>query len=185
MPVLSSYNIAMFTARLKSLLIICVVSLVSNSCAGLSTDANNSAVNSVNANAVRNSAKKANDNAEELGLLLKLPTEPEDVVWRDEMVPTGDKKTERRVTAILFYEDKAVVEKIFSDASKHGEPQPVAIDVADWYPEELKAQSEFDLDAKLSGKSYPANEFFQEPLLRGRLIRVDGTEHMILELFAN
>ena len=162
------------------------VCLFGFSCARVGTDLNNSAVNSANANAVANSAKKANDNAEELGLLVKLPSEPEDVVWHDEMVPTADKKrTERRVTAILFYEDRAVVEKILADASKYGEPQAVSIDVADWYPEELKAQSEFDLDAKLSAKSYPANEFYQEPLLRGRLIRVDGTEHMILELFAN
>lgn len=171
---------------MKSLLLIYALSVLSYSCAGVSTDVNNSAVNSANANAARNSAKKANDNAEELGLLLKLPAEPEDVVWRDEMVPAADQKqTERRVTAILFYEDKAIVEKILADASKHGESQPVSIDVADWYPEELKAQSEFNQDAKLSGKSYPANEFFQEPLVRGRLIRVDGTEHLILELFAN
>lgn len=175
----------MVSARIRSLLLIYTVSLFSYSCAGVRQNADNSAVNAANANAARTSETKANDNAEELGLLLKLPAEPDDVVWRDEMVPTGERKTERRVTAILFYEEKEVVEKILADASKHGEPQAVSIDVADWYPEELKAQSEFNQDAKLSGKAYPANEFFLEPLLRGRLIRVDGTEHMILELFAN
>jgi hypothetical protein len=128
-----------------------------------------------NANANANASKKANDNLEELGMLIKLIDEPEDVLWRDEPIADG-----RKLTAVILYLP-ASTDKIIADAEKHGTPADVSIEPADWYPKELISQSELS-GGPLQAKQYPANDFFQAPYSAGRLIRIEGTDYIIVEL---
>lgn len=137
------------------------------------------AVNSIStgnqSNANSNSAKKAKDNLEELGMLVKLTYEPEDILWLEE--PGG------KLTAVLLYLP-ADVQKVVADAEKHGAATNVAIEPSDWYPKELISQHDLSGEP-LQGKQYPANDFFQAPYNSGRLIRIDGTDYFIVELTTN
>ncbi len=149
-------------------------SLLFGACSG-EPGANSIVTNQANANS--SAAKKANDNLEELGMLIKLTDEPEDVVWREEPIAASES---RKLTAVLLYLP-ASTNKIISDAEKHGTATDVSIEPADWYPKELISQNELSGEP-LQGRAYPANEFFQAPYLAGRLIRIDGTDYVIVEL---
>lgn len=129
------------------------------------------------ANGNSNASKKANDNLEELGMLIKLTDEPEDLVWRDEAIAASDG---RKLTAVLLYLP-ASTNKIISDAEKHGPAIDVSIEPADWYPKELILQNELSGEP-LQGKQYSANEFLQAPYNSGRIIRIEGTDYIIIEL---
>jgi hypothetical protein len=129
---------------------------------GNSTTSSNSQVTS-NVNA----AKKANDNLEELGMLIKLTDEPEDVVWRDEPSAGG-----RKLTAVILYLP-ASTDKIIAEAEKHGAVSDTSIEPPDWFPKELISQSELS-GGLLQGKQYQANDFLQSPYSSGRLVRIEG-----------
>jgi hypothetical protein len=135
----------------------------------------NSAPSNSRANANSSSSKKANDNLEELGMLVKVPYEPEDVLWLEE--------PGRKLTIVLLYLP-ADVQKIVTDAEKHGAATNASIEPADWFPKELISQHDLSGEP-LQGKQYPANEFFHAPYNSGRLIRIDGTDYFIVELTAN
>jgi hypothetical protein len=135
----------------------------------------NSASNKIQSNTDSNAAKKANDNLEELGMLIKLTDEPEDVAWRDEPFGGG-----RKLTAVILYLP-ASTNKIISDAEMHGPATDTSVEPADWFPKELISQSELS-GGSLQGKQYPANDFFQAPYSGGRLIRIEGTDYIIVEL---
>ena len=130
-----------------------------------------------NANANSNAAKKANDNLEELGMLIKLTDEPEDVVWHDEPIAASDG---RKLTAVLLYLP-TTTNKIISDAEKHGAATDVLIEPAAWYPKELISQHELSGEP-LQGKQYSANELLQAPYNSGHIIRIEGTDYVIVEL---
>lgn len=136
----------------------------------------NSVPSNSQANANSNSSKKANDNLEELGMLIKLTDEPEDAVWRDEPIAADG----RKLTAVLLYLP-ASTNKIISDAEKYGAATDVSIEPAEWYPKELISQNELSGEP-LQAKQYSANDFLQAPYSTGRLIRVEGTDYIIVEL---
>lgn len=135
----------------------------------------NSSSPSNQANPNSNSSKKANDNLEELGMLVKVPYEPEDVLWLEE--------PGRKLIIVLLYLP-ADVQKVVADAEKHGAATNVSLEPAEWFPKELISQHDLSGEP-LQGKQYPANEFFQAPYNSGRLVRIDGTDYFVVELTAN
>jgi hypothetical protein len=121
-------------------------------------------------------ANAVHTNPEELGVVVKLPYEPEDVVWK-EVGPT------KKITAIMRFKS-ADSQRVVADAQGFGASQPVSIPVDQWFPDELVAQGEMSGDNTLPGTAYPGNAFFQEPYTSGKIARVDGSDYFILELFA-
>lgn len=131
----------------------------------------------VNINAASNSANTANDNIEELGMLVTLPYEPEDTSWKETTAPDGTKKL---VAAIRFSDENA--EKVISQAAQHQPAVPAELSPEEWYPTELISQSEISGTSLLKGQSYAANDFYREPYNHGRITRVEDTDYFILEL---
>lgn len=123
-------------------------------------------------------ANSANDqprtNAEELGVIAKMPYETLDIVWKE--YP----KT-KRVLAVMRY-STADANKIVAEAG--GNPEGQTIQVETWFPDELIAQSEMSGDNALKGIAYPATAFYQEPYTDGKITRVEGTDFFVLELKA-
>ncbi len=121
--------------------------------------------------------RKASDNAEELGLMIKLPGEPIEVAWRED--PEGEAT---KLTAVMRYE-KDVADQIAGRAAKLGEGQPVEFEIQPWFPTELAAPGELTLESKVNGMRHPADEFIQPPYTRGTIARVEDTDYFILELY--
>ncbi|MGQ0540587.1 MAG: hypothetical protein ACT4O9_01900 [Blastocatellia bacterium] len=151
-----------------------------SSCGGTASYTDNRQV-SASSNAANAAAKTANDNIEELGMIVRLSLEPEEVVWHDE--PVADRPQERKLTAVLLYLP-ANATKIISETSKHGPPVSSTITVQDWYPNELISQNDLADEQGLKGTTYRANEFVKAPFLEGTVTNIDGTDYFILELTA-
>ena len=131
---------------------------------GPSSPANNSA-------AIANSP---NTNVEELGMLVNIPYQTEDIVWKED----GAKK---RLIAVIRF-SPADSNKIVTEAEKNGPPTNTEIAVENWFPDELTAQGEMSGDSTLKGLAYPANAFFLEPYTAGRITRIEGGDYFVLEL---
>lgn len=115
-------------------------------------------------------------NVEELGLLVNVPYEAEDVVWKESL------STKKLVAVLLF--SKETANRVVADAEARGRGQPATLSVETWFPEELIAQSEMSGDAAIRGTAYPANAFFSDRYKSGRITRVEGGEHFVLEVSA-
>jgi hypothetical protein len=153
-----------------ALLFIFISSL--SACSGASnanTARQPSAVNVTDTNATRT-------NVEELGLLVKVPYEAEDIVWKE--FPES-----KKIMAALRF-STADANKIVADAAGFGPSEAVTIAVETWFPEELVAQGDNSGDSALRGNAYRADAFFQDPYTSGRITRVEGTDYFILELNA-
>lgn len=149
-----------------------VCTALSGCVAGTDEKANSrppSSANSANANAA---APKTN--VEELGLLITVPYEAEDVVWKE------SPSTKKLVAVLLF--SKETAGRIVADAEAYGKGQPVTLSVETWFPDELIAQSEMSGDAAIRGTAYPANTFFSERYKTGRITRIEGGDHFVLEV---
>lgn len=149
------------------------------------SDSNETAVNnsnikeiSANLNDPDSPAKKANDNLEELGDLMKIPFETTDGRWREETVDGV-----RKLSVVIRFE-KDEADKLELDSAKHGEPQAVEISMQDWFPNELRTQSDYSMNSTLKGKAYPPNEVLLAPFNSGRLIRIEDNDFFIIELEA-
>ncbi|MGE3466038.1 MAG: hypothetical protein AB7J13_03820 [Pyrinomonadaceae bacterium] len=119
------------------------------------------------------SSNPARTNVEELGLLVNVPYDAEDVVWKE------FKDNGTLLAVIKFKSEDAA--KVVADAEKFGPSQPAVISPEDWFPEELTAQSEMSGDNQLKGLSYPANALLGEAYKTGRITRIDGTDFFVLE----
>lgn len=122
-----------------------------------------------NVNAVRS-------NVEELGLIVNVPYETEDVVWKED-------KSRKKITAVLRF-SPADSTKLVAEAENIRGPEPASISSDTWFPAELIAQSEMSGDDNLNGRSYAADQFFQEPFSSGRIVRIENTDYFVLELSA-
>ena len=143
------------------------------SCGGAENTSNSQTANAGGPAANAN-ANAAGSNVEELGVIVNVPYEAEDVAWKQ----SPDKK---KVLAVLRFSD-VDSNKVVSEAEASGPPSQVAIPSESWFPDELVAQSDVSGDSTLKGMAYPANRFFLEPYTDGRITRVEGTDFFILEL---
>jgi hypothetical protein len=161
---------------MRSVIVVVTLSLLASfilltSCGGPSAGSNASA----------NSANRSNDNTlvartnvEELGMLINVPYQSEETLWKEDAA-------RRKLTAVLRFTD-AENSRVVSDAEKYGPAQPVEVTSESWFPPELVAQSDLNGEDKLSGHAFPANAFFQDPYNQGRLIKINDTDYFILEL---
>jgi hypothetical protein len=111
---------------------------------------------------------------EDLKLLVRVPYEAEDAVWR------VDPSTKKLTAVIIFTpEDSA---KLLAELKTKGEGRSAEIASESWFPEELIAKSEMSGDAELRGTSYSADPFFLDLYRNGRVIHIEETEIFIVEL---
>lgn len=151
------------------------------SCAALSPACSGSANNSANSS-VSASSNQANENVnavrsnvEELGLIVNIPYETEDVAWKEDA-------SRKKIIAVLRFAP-ADSTKLVAEAEKVRPPEAANIPSETWFPAELIAQSEMSGGGdNLNGRSYAANQFFQEPFTSGRIVRIENTDYFILEL---
>lgn len=146
--------------------------LISISCGGRAAD-NVSTANVTSTTAIANGVKT---NVEELSLIINIPYEAEDIFWKDD-------KGQKKLTAVLRF-DKVDTDKLNADLEKAGAAVEAEIEAEDWFPDELRSQSEMKGDTALKGKTYPANPFYSEPYASGKVTRIDGTDFFVLELAA-
>ena len=128
------------------------------------------------ANGTLENANSAKTNVEELGLLINVPYEAEDIVWKE----TANHK---QIIAVLRFSAEDA-NKIVTEAAPRRAPQNVTLSSEPWFPAELIAQSEMSGDDSLKGLAYAAASFYQEPYTSGRIVRIEGTDYFILELSA-
>lgn len=153
-----------------------------------SQPADNAAVNQTNVqNENANVAANVTKDDAELSLIVKMPFEPEETVWREESLsaksPASRAPGGKKLTAVLkFSAEKA--NRLVEQAQTHGAPQPIKISTENWFPAELVALSELSGDETLKGTSYAANDFFQPPFAEGKLTRIENSDYFILELLA-
>lgn len=115
-------------------------------------------------------------NVEELGLLVNVPYETEDIVWKEYA-------SQKRLLAVLRF-SPADAAKLVAESEKIRSSESAAVSSETWFPAELIAKSEMSGDDNLSGRSYAANQFFQEPYSSGQLVRIENTDYFVLDLTA-
>ena len=130
----------------------------------------------VSANAPASNSDVENTNVEQLRLLIAMPYEPDDVVWRGG-------PDEKKLTAVLRF-STVDADKLTEDAKKIKQPTAAKISSETWFPAELIAQGDISGDDTLKGTSYAAKQFFQPPFNDGKLTRIEGTDYFVLELSA-
>lgn len=157
-----------------------------NGCAGPGGGNN---VDGANANTANASANSIHGSAEQLGMLIKLPFEAEEVAWKEQPLGQADSNSgvpapnERKLVAVFRFSDEDSA-KLVSSLTTRAKPEPVSLSPEEWYPAELLAQSEFNGEAGLRGESYPADDFYQSPYLNGKIARVVDTNYFVLELIS-
>lgn len=158
---------------LKILILLVFVIALTNACGSSPNSNSNSTANASGPQANSNSAKT---NVEELGVLINVPYESEEVFWKDD-------PQRKRIIAVLRF-PAGETNRLISDAQKIRPPQKVSVNTESWFPPELIAQSDMSSDDTLSGQSYAANAFYQDAYNDGRIIRIDDTDYFVLELNA-
>ena len=129
-------------------------------------------VNGSNANITK-------DDAEDLRQIIKLPFEPEEVVWREDAGNAA--QTARKLTAVLRF-TAPDTEKIVVQAAAAKPGTPAVIEAEMWFPAELIAQSQLSGDETLKGTTYAAPDFVQPPYTGGKLTRIENSDYFLLEL---
>ncbi|CAN5142032.1 hypothetical protein BH20ACI2_BH20ACI2_18710 [soil metagenome] len=161
-------------AIIKSVLILSIIagSVFIGACSSEPDFAANNTAANVSTKIPEESLPKTN--AEELGMLIQLPYEVEDIVWEQDHVT-------HNITAILRFSSEDA-NKLVAEAEKYGAGRAVSVSGESWYPDELIAQVEMSGDSTLKGTAFPANAFFQAPYTSGRVTRVEGVDYFILEV---
>jgi hypothetical protein len=147
--------------------------LISAGCGGAASNSN--AANAA-ANESATNANVAKTNVEELGLLINMPYETEEAVWR------GGQDQKKLVAVLRFSSEDA--NKLVEQAKKAKPPVSEKVESESWFPAELIAQSDMSGDDTLKGTTYAADQFFQPPYNEGKLTRIEGTDYFVLELTA-
>jgi hypothetical protein len=153
-------------------------------CSGGGT--NNANISQPNSNQYKPVGSTANDKVEELELLVTLPIEPEETVWREDAPVAGDNSQPpftKKLTAVLKYSQADAV-KLSGLIEQGSPPLSVGINTETWFPAELIAQSDLSGDDTLKGDSYSAANFYRAPYSDGRITRVEGTDYFVLELYS-
>ena len=151
-------------------LLVCLITLMS--CGGIAGNTGNSTANSTNISADNSATAKTN--VEELGMLVNVPYESDEVFWKE--YP----KSKKLVAVLRFPPSEAG--RLVADAEKIKQPERVNISPQSWFPQELVAQSDMSGEDTLAGQSYAANAFYQEPYTDGRITHIENTDYFVLEL---
>jgi len=146
-----------------------------NACGGGSGNAKSKAA-PITPNSANETTNSPNTNVEELGLLVRVPYDAEDIVWKDYA-------SHKKLIAVLRF-STADCERIVADAQNYRKPESVSIQSESWFPDELVAQGDISGDDTLKGISYGANAFLQDPFNEGSIIRVEGTNYFVLQATA-
>ncbi len=154
------------------------------------TDSNSQNTNqTASANQSFENANSTKDDAEGLGMIVKLPFESEDAVWREEKLVSADEngrlpsQNETKLTAVLLFKAEDA-EKIVAQAQTYKQTFPTDIASENWFPAELIAQSQLSGDETVKGTTYAANDFFQSPYTDGKITRIQASNYFILELYS-
>lgn len=163
----------MLKFKTSAILTFILCALLLGSCTSESENSNNAAPPSTKR--IEPQTPKANDNAEELGTLVKLPFEPAEVAWRE--TPNG-------LIAVLLYSPETA-KKLADAAAKIKEPEAASVEVEEWFPAELTAKRDMGAGSTLTGKAYSAQDILQDPFTSGRLVHLDDTDYFVLDLKKN
>lgn len=161
--------------RAGAILSLFFVPVIFTACSG-SSNSDNKTRPTIAANSSALNANTAKTNVEELGLLVRVSYEVEDVVWKE--------NSNKKSLIAVFRFSPADAEKVVAEATQFGQSQPNTISPETWFPSELIAQSEMSGDNALKGLAYPANGFLQESYSSGKLTRIEGTDYFVLEATA-
>ena len=162
----------MHFSRPALLILLVAASQIVTSCS--SEPPNSNAVNSSVPNSASVQQVGPNDNIEELGLLVRLPFEPDEVAWEE-------KPEQKKLTAVIrFSPDKAA--KMAADLARNGKPSPETLPVESWYPNELIAQGELTGESVVKGQSYPAEPYLNPPYTKGKITRIENTDYFIFQI---
>lgn len=149
-----------------------------------STTGNQSSANSPTTAGSQIAAANSNttkDDIEELGMLVNLPFEPEETVWKES--PAGKDSANRKLIAVLRYSD-ANAEKLTAQLAKLKPPTAETLSTEEWFPAELIAQGEMSGEGTITGKTYAADDFYTAPYSNGKITRIDTTNYFVLQLSA-
>ena len=172
-PLASAYNYKMTLAKILVVLALYSSAAFLSACsASVNKQSNSVAV----ANKPAENSNAARTNVEELGVIVNILYEAEDVAWKED-------SAHKKLIAVLRF-SPADSAKLVAEAEKVRAAEPANISSETWFPAELIAQGETSGEDNLKGQSYAANQFFQEPYTNGRIVRVDGTDYFVLELTA-
>jgi hypothetical protein len=136
--------------------------------------ANSNAANSNASNSGKLDQAGPKDNIEELGLLVRLPFQPEEVAWKE-------KPEQKKLIAVVRFSPENA-QKMAAEVAKNGPPSPETLAVESWFPNELIAQGELTGESILKGQSYPAESFLNPPYTNGRITRVEDTDYFIIQI---
>ena len=155
-----------------TLLLIFLISVLLSACAGPAENGN--AVNANAANSANIAQTGPKDNIDELGLLVRLPVEPEEVAWQE-------KPEQKKLIAVVRFSPENA-QKMAAEVAKNGQGSPETLTVESWYPNELIAQGELTGESTVKGQSYPAEPFLNPPYSKGKITRIEDTDYFILQI---
>lgn len=159
--------------------LICTASLGLLGC-GSQPTANNGVAGNSNSNAsTASNTNSANDNVEELRSLVRIPFEPDEVVFR--VLTTADKR--QRLVAV-FVLTPEIHRSLEGRLSSSGSGHEQLVTVEQWFPAELTAMAEMSGETTISGTAFPATEFFQPPYTDGNIVFIPQTDYAVLDLQA-
>jgi len=159
-------------SRLALVLILSAVSLMLSSCSSPGQDSNVANSSAANSATIRQTGPK--DNIEELGLLVRLPFEPDEVAW-------DENPEQKKLTAVIRFSPENAT-KMGAEIAKNGQPAPETVTVESWYPNELIAQGELTGESIVKGQSYPAEPYLNPPYTKGKITRIENTDYFILQI---
>lgn len=167
----------------RTFLILTLVTFIGG-CFGRPGGSGNSTANATNEQANSNRSVEpgmegAKDNAEELGTLIRMPFEPEDLVWKE--MPANAKG--KRLLAVFQF-TPTDAKKLVENASKIRPGSALSLSTEKWFPKELVTQSEMSNDEGIPATSYAADEFLQPPYTEGTISQVNNSDFFVLEVFA-
>lgn len=161
------------TGRISALFLVCI-SL--SACGGAASSNASGPGNAAAANSANSSANAPKTNAEELGLLVNMPFETEEIVWNEDQL-------HKRVIAVMRFSPENS-KKLIAEAEKFKQPEKVTISIETWFPPELVAQGDMNGEDSVAGLAYPANMFFQSPYNEGRITHIEDSDYFVLEVSA-
>ena len=135
--------------------VLLISALIFTSC---SAPADNSASANAEGNRIAAVPKKANDQPEELGMLINFTLEPEDILWRQF-------EAEKKIVAV-FRLDAEDTRKLADALAAAAPGSPYSVQVEDWFPPELVTQSETSGGTALDGTAFQRTCFIKTPILR-------------------